>query len=156
MDGGLVVGKQWVGRREVREGARRWAPRLGAMVLGAALALPWAEPASARECTWGQPGYRDCVDGEIAHRSRRVKSGDRSAIYKTAPVRRRPGTLTPIEPVPGPQPSRVDGRPIPSQEHRLDAISRQNMRRDAIPNPIQAPDPRINTIPGRICPNNIC
>jgi hypothetical protein len=152
-----VVGVELLQDSKTRDGALRMKPWLGALLLGATLALPGAAPAAASECTWGQPGYRDCVDDKIVRRSQRVKSGERRETYRTAPVRRRPGTLTPIEPVPGPQPSRVDtGRRIPSQENRLDAISRENMRRDAIPNPIQAPDYRINTIPGRICPNNIC
>src|SRR4051812_38336115 len=91
---------------EKRHSPPRWAAWLVFALVSPIESLPGAGQALARECTWGQPGYRDCVDGEIVHRSQRVKAGDRSAIYRTAPARRRPGTLTPIEPVPGPQPTR--------------------------------------------------
>src|SRR4051812_39026085 len=102
----MAVGERRATPRFRIAGALRASPWLGLAALCVAALAPGAGPAQARECTWGQPGYRDCVDGEIVRRSQRAKSGERT-IYRTAPARRRPGTLTPTEPVPGPEPTRV-------------------------------------------------
>jgi hypothetical protein len=122
---------------------------LGVSALASMLA---AGPASASECTWGERGYRACVDGKLGSRRESARRGERQ-VYKTAPARRRPGTLTPVDPAPFELSSPPRGPThAPSQENRLDAISRENMRRDAIPNPIMPPNSNANTIPGRICP----
>lgn len=127
----------------------RAAAAFGAVALAP---LVFAAPASASECVWGKPGYRACVEGKLDTRREGAKRGERQ-IYRTAPARNRPGTLTPVDPAPFElsSPPRGPSRAT-SQEKRLDAISRENMRRDAIPNPIMPPNPNANTIPGRICP----
>ncbi|PSC02441.1 hypothetical protein SLNSH_24110 [Alsobacter soli] len=111
--------------------------------------------AAAKECAWGQPGYRACVEGKLHSRRESASRGEKR-VYKTAPARKRPGTLTPVPPAPTPEMPRQDfgvRRHAPSQEHRLDAINRQNIERDRTPNLILPPDPiHQNTVPGRICP----
>lgn len=147
-------------------------------LLGGALL---AGPAHGEDaCTWGEPGYRDCVDRLIAAKkeeeARGVKSvsppaaapanepniivGNQGSKAKTAAAKRkRPGagSLTPISPAPD------DYRP-PSYDPAMDAVISarrqyqfdQNMRRNANPVPSPILPPVVNPPMGRICPSWGC
>ena len=75
----------------------RSAPLVLALLAGAFLA---PSAARAEDCTWGQPGYRDCVDGKIARQRELEAQNKPREVMKTVPASKRPGTLTPLPPPP--------------------------------------------------------
>ena len=64
-----------------------------ALLLGTWLAMPGA--ARAEDCTWGQPGYRACVEAKLEDLRKQEAGKEPKKVYKTVPASKRPGTLTP-------------------------------------------------------------
>jgi uncharacterized iron-regulated membrane protein len=53
-------------------------------------------PQAAQECTWGQPGYRACVEAKISRMKQREAQGQPREVHKTVPASKRAPALTPI------------------------------------------------------------
>ncbi len=94
-----------------------------ALLIAAAFAAQ-AGPAAARDCVWGTPGYRTCVEEKI----RRLKETEAQGRPETAPVapvgRRAPSRSGPIAPpaLPAPSPAReLRAGPAPGTQFRFDA-----------------------------------
>ncbi|MHB2165556.1 hypothetical protein [Alsobacter sp. R-9] len=121
-----------------------------------------ARPALAQDCTWGQPGYRDCVDAKIRKLKEAEASGQAKPSFPTAPANRRAPQLTPLtdydieQPVMPAPPGSADPRAMRQNQKALDR-NLTIMRRDAVRPPIMPPtrDP-FPPIPGRICPSQGC
>jgi hypothetical protein len=62
---------------------------------GAAALLALAAPARAQDCTWGEKGYRACVEAKIERSKARQKDGKPREVQKTAPASKRAPQLTP-------------------------------------------------------------
>jgi hypothetical protein len=154
------------------------------MIMGACLALATlAAPAALRAedaCTWGEPGYRDCVDKLIAEKKKEEAVGRPAgtvdpasalagAAARTAPPApgkggkkktRRPGagSLTPVSPEElRLTPPRYDPAQNAIINERRQRQFDQNMMRNAapVPAPILPPTYRPST-PGQICPSWGC
>jgi hypothetical protein len=127
------------------------------------IVLAGAARAQAKGCTWGQPGYRACVDGLIARQrdvDARRGTDKRSVrpVTRTAPARQRPGTLTPVPSQTWrgvPAPSAVDDQRAVQRNQRDFDNTMNRLRQQANPAPIM-PFPELNPIPGRICPTGGC
>ncbi|MCP8937084.1 hypothetical protein NK718_01005 [Alsobacter sp. SYSU M60028] len=129
-------------------------------LLAAGFLATAATSARAEDCTWGKPGYRDCIDAKIAKRREQEAKGQKPDIAKTVPASKRPGTLTPL-PAP-PQdtlilPDMNDARGRRALQRSLHDFERDQarMRRQGAPEPIM-PYPEINKIPGQVCPTGGC
>lgn len=162
---------------------RRHGRGSAALVLAGLLLLPaWlaaAPAARAETCTWGQPGYRDCVEDLIAKaKSSEPKAADKAldpqkalqdSSRKTAPQQaskgrksgRRPGagSLTPVPPVPFEvTPPRYDaaGQAIAAERRQrqvddnLFRLQRQTPVQPILPPVVNPPSP------GQICPSWGC
>jgi len=130
--------------------------RLGIAI--AVLSAPVSGLAQGQDCTWGQPGYRACVEAKIAA-MKQAEAAGRPAGAKTAPANRRPPALTPLEPETLRMPE-VSGDAAAA---RRDAARNQrqfdrNLGRQRIDaqRPLIMPDPPLIQIPGRICPSQGC
>jgi hypothetical protein len=137
--------------------------------LAAALAVSFvvggaAHAQKAEECTWGTPGYRACVDRMLERRreadAKRPATAQNkgSSEFRTAPARRRPGTLTPA-------PSEVSrGIPMENTAPGRRAVERNQRQFDSTMQRLQQPPPQpimplnrdLNPIPGRVCPTWGC
>lgn len=80
------------------------------LLAGAALLLAASGPARAQDCTWGEKGYRACVEAKIERAKAREQQGKPREVHKTAPASRRAPQLTPprdiVEAPSSPGPSR--------------------------------------------------
>lgn len=129
------------------------------IVLAALLLPAGALPVRAEDCTWGQPGYRDCVDAKIKRRKEAEAQGRKPEPAPTVPASKRPGSLTPL-PAPPSAPPRGASR-VGQRDRALQDSLRQfdregaRMRSQGYPEPMM-PYPEINKIPGRICPSGGC
>jgi hypothetical protein len=158
-------------------GWRTWV--LGAcLALGVALAPPLAHAEDA--CTWGEPGYRDCVDKLIAAKKKEEAVGrtgttlDPASALAGAAARtggsasgkagtkKRPrpgaGSLTPVSPEElRITPPRYNPAKNAIIDERRQRQFDQNMMRNAapVPAPIMPPTYRPS-IPGQICPSWGC
>lgn len=161
------------GRRSGRPAA---ALVLAGLLLPAWLAAPPA--ARAETCTWGQPGYRDCVEDLIA-RSKSEPAGAGKTLdpqqslqetsRKTAPQQasktrkagRRPGagSLTPVPPVPFEvTPPRYDAAGQALAAERRQRQVDDNLLRLQRQTPVQPILPPVVNppMPGQICPSWGC
>ncbi|MFZ4530594.1 MAG: hypothetical protein ACOYOJ_02145 [Alsobacter sp.] len=130
--------------------------RLGIAIAG--LLAPVSCLAQGQDCTWGQPGYRACVEAKIAA-MKKAEAAGRPAGAKTAPANRRPPALTPLASETLRLPD-VSGDPSAA---RRDAVRNQrqldrNLGRQRLDaqRPLIMPDPPLIQIPGRICPSQGC
>lgn len=155
------------------------------LVLAAGLALAAlgaSAPGRAEEaCTWGEPGYRDCVDKLIAAKKKEEAIGrpagtvdPASALAgtaartapaaprnaKTAKKRARPGagSLTPVSPEElRITPPRYDPAQNAIIDDRRQRQFDQNMMRNAVPVPAPIMPPTYRpSVPGQICPSWGC
>jgi len=124
----------------------------------AALLAPVSGVAQGQDCTWGQAGYRACVEAKIAA-MKKAEAAGRPAGAKTAPSNRRPPALTPMASETLRVPD-VSGDPSAA---RRDAARNQrqldrNLGRQRLDaqRPLILPDPPLIQIPGRICPSQGC
>jgi hypothetical protein len=142
----------------------RWtAARAGvgvAMLAAAWLALPGA--ARAEDCTWGQPGYRACVEAKLEELHKQEAGQEPKKVYKTVPASKRPPSLTPD--------TYVRERPrtkFPANDDYGDAWNPERSQRQfnanqgriqqqLSPTPILPPNNTPYTVPGRICPQGGC
>lgn len=132
-------------------------------VLAVFAGLATAREASAAECVWGKPGYRDCVDDLMAKRksqesSAPAKPGE-TQTFKTAPARNRAPALTPLgqadaQPQPTPRMPRGIDPTLDNQRGLDDAFAR--MKRDAARPAIMPDNGELFKLPGRICPSQGC
>ncbi len=119
-------------------------------------------PAAAQTCTWGTPGYRDCVDEKIRKQKEAEASGGPRQLYPTAPANQRAPQLTPLGPgdvqalrPPGrsPKPSARGLRDTQrSLDNNLMGIQRDRGLQPIMP-PLRNPVPPM---PGQICPSQGC
>lgn len=142
----------------VKHRARGFAAGL---LVSALIALP-ASSAVAQVCTWGTPGYRDCVDEKIRKQREAEAAGNNRLLYPTAPANQRAPQLTPIDP----SDMQTLG-PLPTQPRPSTRAMRQNQRsldnnlmrvqRDRGLQPIMPPlrNP-VPPMPGQICPSQGC
>lgn len=131
-------------------------PRLWIVTL--ALLSPVPVMAQDQDCTWGQPGYRACVEAKIAA-MKKAEAAGRPTGAKTAPANRRPPALTPLSA----ETLRVPDVSGDAAAARRDATRNQrqfdrNLGRQRIDaqRPLIIPDPPLIQIPGRICPSQGC
>ncbi len=135
---------------------------LAAGVIVAAFILLPTGAALAQVCTWGTPGYRDCVDEKIRKQKESEASGNTRLLFPTAPANQRAPQLTPIDP----DDMQALG-PLPAQPRPSSRAMRQNQRsldrnvmgvqRDRGLQPIMPPlrNP-VPPMPGQICPSQGC
>jgi hypothetical protein len=72
------------------------SPAIAVYVLfGAALLTALAGPALAEDCTWGERGYRACVEAKLERAKARQQQGKPREAHKTAPANKRAPQLTP-------------------------------------------------------------
>lgn len=132
-----------------------------AILAGVAVVLATGS-AKAQVCTWGTPGYRDCVDEKIRKQREAEASGKAGPLFPTAPANQRAPQLTPIDP------SDIQTLgPLPAQPRPSTRAMRQNQRnldnnlmraqRDRGLQPIMPPlrNP-VPPMPGQICPSQGC
>jgi len=131
-------------------------PRLWIAMI--ALLAPATVMAQGQDCTWGQPGYRACVEAKIAA-MKQAEAAGRPAGAKTAPANRRPPALTPL----APETLRLPEVSGDAAAARRDAARNQrqfdrNLGRQRLDaqRPLFLPDPPLIQIPGRICPSQGC
>jgi hypothetical protein len=135
----------------------RSAPLVLALLAGAFLA-----PSAARadDCTWGQPGYRDCVDGKFARQRELEAQNKPREVMKTVPASKRPGTLTPLPPPPPammlPDMDITDGRAATARNQRQTDANQARIRRDAGRDPIMPLPTYPLPMPGQVCPIGGC
>jgi hypothetical protein len=114
--------------------------------------------AQGQDCTWGQPGYRACIEAKIAA-MKQAEAAGRPAGAKTAPANRRPPALPPL----ASETLRVPDVSGDAAAARRDAARNQrqldrNLGRQRLDaqRPLILPDPPLFQIPGRICPSQGC
>ena len=130
--------------------------RLGIAIV--AVLVPVSGLGQSQDCTWGQAGYRACVEAKIAA-MKKAEAAGKPAGARTAPANRRPPALTPLASETLRVPD-VSGDPSAA---RRDAARNQRQfdrnlgrqRMDA-QRPLILPDPPLIQIPGRICPSQGC
>ena len=134
----------------------RW---LGTAVVALAASLAHSPAARAEDCTWGQPGYRACIDAKLEDLRKQEAGQAPKKTYKLAPASKRPPSLTPD--------TYVRERPrnrLPANENYGDAWNSDRAQRQFNANqgrnqrvpPVIWPYPDYNYVPGRICPQGGC
>lgn len=129
--------------------------------IAAVLAFVHSAAARAEDCTWGQPGYRACVEAKIEDLRKQEAGQAPKKTYKLAPASKRPPSLTPD--------TFVRERPrnrLPANENYGDAWNPERAQRQFNANqgridsqrvpPVLWPYPDYNYVPGRICPQGGC
>lgn len=137
--------------------------RLLRAAAGAAVMLAASLPAAqAQTCTWGTPGYRDCVDAKIRQQKEAEAKGGPRPLFPTAPAAQRAPQLTPLGPgdiqvlAPPSRPPRPSNKAMRDNQRALDTnmmgIDRDRGLQPILP-PLRNPVPPM---PGQICPSQGC
>jgi len=140
--------------------------RLRPVVLtGALLAAAFAATipvARAQTCTWGTPGYRDCVDEKIRRQKESEAKGGPRLSFPTAPAAQRAPQLTPLGPgdiqvlAPPTRAQQPSNKVMRENQRNLDnnlmGINRDRGLQPILP-PLRNPVPPM---PGQICPSQGC
>jgi hypothetical protein len=134
------------------------APLAAALVL----ALLSGSAVRAEECTWGEPGYRDCVDAKLQDLRKQEAGKAPRRHYKTVPAKKRPGTLTPdlstreIPRLPDVNGADYGDAYNPARSQRQFNTNQGRIQQNLVP-PVQLPPPGPPiTIPGQVCPQGGC
>lgn len=145
--------------RQPRIVQRRVFQAAAVVVVALAATVPGAR---AQTCTWGTPGYRDCVDAKIRQQREAEAKGGPRPFFPTAPAAQRAPQLTPLGPgdiqvlapptrVPPPS-NKVMRQNQRSLDDNLMGINRDRGLQPILP-PLRNPVPPM---PGQICPSQGC
>ena len=131
-----------------------------ALLLGTLVATTGA--ARAEDCTWGQPGYRACVEAKLEELKKQEAGKEPKKVYKTVPASKRPPSLTPDTYVRERARTKIPANDDygdawnPERSQRQFNANQGRIQQQLSPTPILPPNNTPYTVPGRICPQGGC